>query len=420
MHAIIICPDRSSALAFFSRTAPVALTPALGPSLLSHALTALAIAGARHITILASDRPEEIRRAVGVGERWGVVARVIPEKRQLTIEEARAKYRPAEDCEWMPVGQDIFVADGSGILDKASPLMKPADWFSALQKWQPCAHAHRLGVHEIAPGVWAGLRARIESGAVLEGPCWIGEGAWIRAGSQVGPNAWIEDEVLIDHDAVVRDSWVAPRTYVGALTHVEHSLASGAGLLNYETDSYLEVPDAFLLSPLQRSKTKRVRSSLPGRILALTLGAVTAPVVLLAWWRSRRKGVPFRETHRAIAPQGAGTLDTIREIEYDEFPCFGGVWRRWPQLWNIARGDFAWVGNRPITREQAAELTTEFEQLWLAAPVGFVSLADAEGCGEAFDDEARAHASFYAAQPGRKLDLQILRRFLHRSFQLTP
>ncbi|HEY3898847.1 MAG TPA: sugar transferase [Chthoniobacter sp.] len=420
MHAIVICPDRSSALPFFSRTAPVALTPALGPNLLSHALTALAIAGARRITILASDRPEEIRRAIGYGERWGVSARVVPEKRQLTIEEARAKYRPVDDWEWMPKDQDILVADGSGILAERSPLQKPADWFAALQKWLPDGHAHRLGVHEISPGVWVGLRARIENGAVLEGPCWIGEGAWIRAGSRVGPEAWIEDEVLIDHEAVVRESWVAPRTYVGALTHVEHSLAWGAGLLNYETDSYLEVPDAFLLSPLQRPKAPRSRSGLPGRILALALGVLTSPVVPLAWWRSRRKGVAFRATHRAILPQGAGTLDTIREIEYDEFPSFRGLWRRWPQLWSIVRGDFSWVGNRPITREQAAELTTEFEQLWLAAPVGLVSLADAEGCAEAFGDEARAHASFYAAQLGRKLDLQILRRLFQRNFQPAP
>jgi hypothetical protein len=416
MNALIICPDRSSALPFFSRTGPVALAPAMGNSLLSHALTVLAEAGARHVTILAADRPEAIRKAVGYGERWGLFARVTAESRQLSVAEARAKYRPAADHEWLPIGQDILVADGSGILADDSPLNCAGDWFAALQKWLPQAHSYRVGVREIAPGVWAGLRTRIETGASIEGPCWLGEGAWIRAGAKVGPHAWIEDEVLIDHDATVSDSWVGPRTYVGALTHVHRSLAWGNGLLNYETNSYLEVPDAFLLSDLQPTKSQRVRSGLLGRSLALALAALTSPVALAAWWRSRRQGIDFCAKQRAMVPMSAGTLTAVREVEYAEFPAFQGLWRRWPQLWNVARGDFTWVGNRPITREQAAELTTEFDQLWLAAPVGLLSLADAEGCREVFSDEARAHASFYAAQLSPKLDLQILHRLIRRTF----
>ena len=85
------------------------------------------------------------------------------------------------------------------------------------------------------------------------------------------------------------------------------------------------------------------------------------------------------------------------------------VWlRRWPQLWSIVRGQFAWVGNRPLSPEQAGGLANDFERLWLAAPIGLFSLADAEGSAEPFSDEARAHASYYAAEKNWRLDWAVL------------
>ena len=57
-------------------------------------------------------------------------------------------------------------------------------------------------------------------------------------------------------------------------------------------------------------------------------------------------------------------------------------------------------------------MSNDFERLWLTAPIGLISLADAEGCLEAFGDEARAHASYYAVQASWRLDLSILLRAL--------
>jgi len=414
MKAIVICPDKISALPFFSRHTPAALAPVLGHFLLSHALTTLAEAGAKEVTVLAADRPEQIRRAVGRGERWGLQVQVVAESRELSTEEARRKYRPENATAWLPAPHDVLVADRPPVSGE-SPLGCARDWFEALRKWLPRAQDHRVGVREIEPGVWAGMRVRIEDSVVFQSPCWLGEGVWVRAGAKIGPGAYIEDDVMIDHDAVVSESWIGPRTYVGALTHVHQSLAWGRGLLNYVTDSFLEVPDAFLLSELHPTQSSHIRGSLLGRFFALLLGLLTSPVALLAWWRSRGKKTAFLARRRAVAPTTTGTSSTIREIDYHEFPGFSGLWRRWPQLWSIVRGDFAWIGNRPITREQVTELTSEFEQLWLAAPIGLFSLADAEGCSDTFDDEARAHASFYAAQVGPKLDWQILHRLFCRN-----
>jgi hypothetical protein len=66
----------------------------------------------------------------------------------------------------------------------------------------------------------------------------------------------------------------------------------------------------------------------------------------------------------------------------------------------------------PLTPEQAGELYTDFERLWLAVAPGLFSLADAEGCADPLGDEARAHASFYAVQHGLGSDWQIVSRVL--------
>lgn len=401
MKALVICPDRPSGLPFLARKGPVALAPALGPSLLQHALHGLAEAGAKQVTVLASDRPEQVRAAVGRGERWGLQIEVIPESRELTMEEARRKYRAQNGAEWLPEGGDIKVASAHPDLNGETPLAGPKEWLENLRSVLPAAARHRVGTREISPGVWAGLRCRIEPGAQLHGPCWLGEDVWVRSRATVGPNAIVEDMTVIDHDAEVTASWIGPRTYVGAMTHVNDSLAWGSGLLNCQTGSFVEVPDAFLLGDLDTAAA-HTRGSLLGRLVALGVAVLTSPLALLGWLRRRT------ERHLGLV---AG-----REVPYSTLPALRGLWQRWPQLWNIVRGEFAWVGNRPITAAQARELISEFEQLWLEAPVGLFSLADLEGASEPFGDEARIHSSFYAAQAGPKLDRRILADALRRAW----
>ena len=66
----------------------------------------------------------------------------------------------------------------------------------------------------------------------------------------------------------------------------------------------------------------------------------------------------------------------------------------------------------PCACYAAVTLTSHFERLWLKAPIGLFSLADAEACAELFDQEARVLASFYALRADWRLDLTILSRVL--------
>ena len=404
MNNIIICPDRRAEVAFLARKTPLALVPVLGPTLLARWLTALAERGVKAVTILASDRPDRIRKEVGHGEKWGLKIEVLAEARELSVTEASQRFGT----------EAVVLADRLPALPDAPLFESYAGFFAALKLWLPLAGKTRVGAREIAPGVWAGLRCKIDPEATLVAPCWLGENVWVRADAVVGPNAFIEDAAMVDKHAEVAAAWIGTRTYVGSLTQVKNSLAWADGLLNHTNGSFAEIVDIFLLGDLQGEHGFARSSPWYGQLAALILLVLSSPILLLAWWKNRGIKNLFLKK-RAVVPTAVGTA-SLREMDYAELNSFRGKWRRWPQLWSITHGDFTWVGNRPLTRAQATQLETEFEQLWLAAPIGMFSLADTFGDGE-FDDAARAHASFYAVHASARVDRDILWKAFFRSSQ---
>lgn len=413
MKALLICPaDRSSA-AFLARTCPLALVPIFGRSLLDLWLSDLANRGARKVLILAADRPEKVRAHVGRGEQWGLQVEVQPDTRELTPDEARAKHRPKAETDWLPTPYDATLLDhvpGSSI----QLWNTPADWFAELQKLMPTAAADRVGMRELAPGVFVHVRSRIDPAARLTAPCWVGANSWVAALAKVGPDAIVEEGSYVDDGASVHESLVGTGTYVGSLTELNQSLAWGRGLYKWTNGSFTEVTDQFLLADIDsRARTAR-SSSLACRFLALLALAATSPVLLWALLR-RPSGRPLFELHIAVrAPQESEAISGT--LRYHTLNGVGPCLRRWPQLWSIAKGSFCWVGNRPLTPDQASQLGNEFERLWLAVPTGWISLADAEGCIDRFDDEARAHSSFYAVQSSTTQNLRLLMRGFGRLF----
>jgi len=198
---------------------------------------------------------------------------------------------------------------------------------------------------------------------------------------------------------------------VGALTEVRKSLAWGRDLLNLTNGSITEVTDHFLLGELG-PPTRPPSSNLLARAAALLALGLTSPLLLGAWIKNSGTGEPLfrrkialRSGSRVAGPVG----DTL---VYYELAGLRSKCRRWPQLWAIAQGKFRWIGNRPLAPEEAVQLQGEFDQLWLTAPTGLFSLADALGDPENLSDETRAHASFYAVDPGRHKDIKIFWRVI--------
>ena len=415
MKALVICPAGRKTVAALARQRPLALTPFLGQPVLAHTLGFLASAGAKEILVLADDRPDKVRKFVGRGEAWGVKIEVIPEARELTVAEARAKYQTAA-AGWLSAPNDIYLLDRLPQLPAHALWESYAGWQKALLTWLPQAAPGKVGMRELSPGVFIGLRARVDDSAKLQPPCWVGANVWLGPCAVVGPEAIVEDDVYVDEGAEISRSVVGPKTYVGALTEIRDSLAWRHDLLNLASGSVTEVTDHFLLGELGPA-TQRHSSSVPGQIAALVALVATSPMLLVAWLKNFGSGRPLFVRHVAERSGTRVARPVGDTFHYFEMAVFSGKWKRWPQLWNIVRGQFAWVGNRPLTPEQAARLATEFDQLWLAAPTGLFSLADAAGGADGFNDETRAHASFYAVDPARWKDGKIFWRVICNGFQ---
>lgn len=250
MKALLICPARRAELEALAESEPLSNLMILGKSFLEYWLEFLGAHGADEVSILAADRADRVRALVGDGARWGLRAEVLGEFRELTPNQARARYGVAP-AGWLPAPADAIVMDHLPGQPELRLLDSYAAWVSAHQSWMSAAATpDRVGLHQVSPGVWTGLHSRISPQSELRGPCWIGDEVCVGAGARIGPNAFVENNAVIDRGAEVSGSVVGPGTYVGEFTELHDSIAWGSTLIHWKLNSAIKVHDSFLLSSL--------------------------------------------------------------------------------------------------------------------------------------------------------------------------
>ena len=418
MDAFIICPDHRQCAGFARRIRPLALLPVLGRSLLDLWLEHLAAAGVKHATILAADRPHEIRHAVDQGGRWGLSVTVLSVKREPSIEETRQRFTGKDSAGRVP---NIITLDTLPDMPH-KPLWESS---SALHEillnslLVTPAESH-LTMREVASKVHVSTRARVSPTAKIEGPVWIGPQVIIGDNAQILAGTIIEEAAYIDRNAVVSESWVGPNTYVGALTTVQNSFAWGGGIENWRKGSFLEITDDFLLTNLTHTPLGGVRSSWPVRISGLLLMLLTTPLaVLCAFWSIVIKWRGVFDSRQVMLPPPTRQDRYSPSTRLYSLSSGPGFFSRWPELWSVWKGDMHLVGNRPLPPARAALLTNEFERMWFDAPAGVFSYADIMNDGMDSDNDT-AHSACYAIHRCMRLNLRILLHCLPRFiFPLT-
>ena len=397
-RVILICPDQRPALEDLTGGVPLALAVYLGKPLIEHAFDGLARSGVTDVLLLASDRPSEVRAYVGEGGAWGVQVRISPESSELSPAEAAERHAS--------FGHDAVLTLDSLPQAPDVPIIRDADsWHNSRALLLPWLAPNQIGAREISPGIWCGMKARVNSSAILHAPCWIGPNTMVGAEAIVGPHGYVESDSVIDAHATVENSTVGPRTYLGSMAHLGDSVAAGPVLVNWRNGSLTRLTDAFLLSRLD--PPQEALSSPLGRLSALLILILTLPLPVLALL-----GRPWRVKRVAVLPSGPG--EPLRSITYHEMPALPGLLRRWPFLWRVVTGHFVWTGNPPLSPGEAASLDGEFERLWLHAGPGIFTAPEAEGCTAPWDDAARAHAALFACQPTAAWRRKILARGLKR------
>ncbi len=75
-----------------------------------------------------------------------------------------------------------------------------------------------------APRTAIAADARVEDGAIVEGPCFIDEGVLIKAGARIGPHSVIGRQTQIDEDAVIDGAIIWPNCRVSRAASVRNAV----------------------------------------------------------------------------------------------------------------------------------------------------------------------------------------------------
>lgn len=268
-RALLVCPSARPGLSLLTETMPLCNVPILGQSLLEYWLSDLARAGIQDVVVLAPDRAEAVRRAVGGGARWGLAVEVQEAPCALSAGDAVEKY--AEK----PRGQEpalengvLRESQGSSLpicvaeLDHLPSLPEHRlfdnyrEWYAAARAWLPYAWGtDRIGLREVRPGVWLHVQSHVLT-RDLRAPCWIGKHVFVGEGAVIGPGAIVEEGVFVEPGAVVAHSYVGPHTYVGCDAELVQTVAWGNGVVDWSTGTMTRVADAFILSSLSRPQPR--------------------------------------------------------------------------------------------------------------------------------------------------------------------
>jgi hypothetical protein len=275
MKTILICPNQTTGIPVLAESTPIANLPLIGESFVGYWLEHLASRQATEVRLITSDDPEKIREIVGNGSRWGINLEIFHEVRDLSAAEARKRYRPDYETDWLP--EDVIEADHLPGLPEHKLYSSYANWFTGLSLWLPfVCQSNRIGMRQIQDGVWAGRRTKIGEGAQLRAPCWLGDNVRIGKNSIIGPFAFIENQVVVDQSAEIANSWIGPDTFVGTLTRVHESLGWGSLLINWKSGSHILVPDSFLMSSLTQNPRREAVARLKERTV---VAAKNSPLV---------------------------------------------------------------------------------------------------------------------------------------------
>ncbi len=119
---------------------------------------------------------------------------------------------------------------------------------------------------QLKPGVWVGDGARIQRGARLLAPAFIGRRVKVRAAAVITRCSAVEHHSEIDCGTVVENSTVLPYTYLGAGLDANHSVLGLKRLAHLRRGIEVEITDPKLLGMRPTSAPVRALSS----ALALT------------------------------------------------------------------------------------------------------------------------------------------------------
>lgn len=446
---------------------PAALLPLGCSTFIQCAIAQLAGLGIRHIDLVVSSRPEELRRILGMGERWGVQLRwhlakdaatpyallrsmgLAPQQRvllghahRLLADQVLASLIAQDQMITMDSGRPNAVWAGWGsviasivctqsahnnesamgaLLCDLTPhlqLLQARDFVSVRNAPDLLSAQHAMMTDEglqNVPASWLQTAwgahspdAVIQDGAQISRPTLIGPGCFVAAGAILGSYTVLTRDVVVSSGAVVKDSLLFPHTFIGQGLELAQTLVRGRSVqhLLLEVRTVLPASDGLLLDLKHQD---RHPTSWFSRAVAAVACAAVLPWLAVDTGLRRARGLPLRwHTRLAVvgrdSESGELCLQSLRCARSGRRGA-GHVLAHYGAWVDVMAGRRSWFGSRPRSQSEWYALSHDWQLLLAKATIGCLH-APAWNDDEKEGQEARAAADVFFAV-SRNLSSQI-------------
>ncbi|HVQ37788.1 MAG TPA: NDP-sugar synthase [Pyrinomonadaceae bacterium] len=491
MRAIVIATGYQPESTTFSESMPSILLPLVDRPFIQHVTEYLIDQGVNEFDFILSQAPEQIETLLGDGRRWGssfnfhlakdarnpyrllrsiagsatepallVHADRLPAISLAKIEPATtptvfcfedaegiqkwtgwASLAPAQlaelpanytdDCDLFGAYLMLFARDHGRLVVVEPPLSveRPELLLEAQGKVLNKEFAGlMLQGRESDPGVWISRNVSLHPTARIVAPAFIGSNCRIGAGVQIGPNAAIGSDCILDKRCTLENTLVMSGSYVGEALELAEAIVDKNRLLNVRVGVAVSVADSFILGGLADRHLGRFAARVVSRGAAVTLLALTWPVLLLTALilKLTRTGpvlnkISVVQLPAATAEHDWRTFDlwSFRSLKDQTaqprtIGCSDLLLTFLPGLVNIALGHLHFAGVAPRNPDQLRSLPHDWLSLYLRSKTGLITEAYVHQGANPGADELYASEAFYAVSSGLKHDLLLVLKYFGR------
>jgi len=284
----------------------------------------------------------------------------------------------------------------------------------------------KVSGRQISDGIWLGRQSQIHPSVKLEPPLYIGEYFKAGKGVELGPNVIIGSNVMVDDDATIKNSSIMDQTYIGQLVKIENRIVDGTLLIDVNTEKFIDLKDEFLLARMSPTLEDKGLWRFVEIIFVITILILTLPILLiLGFFLYLKTGHVFKSIMR-ISPLEDGH-DISNNVPFQIFPqlrfvtCHTdgrkfkvGNWiEKWelarlPELLNVLKGNMALIGVKPLTPDELANISEQWQEVKLGSRPGFSGLWYTQTDYHSSADEMLLADAYYAVTRIWREDMKIL------------
>jgi hypothetical protein len=431
-------------------------------------LEALVDADLRKAHIILSPFSEQVKDALGNGERWGI---------RLTYSASRGEEPPIQELmrlqqppvppflivrgdiirsgliktflqqaetQSAPCVQALYGGENAYMLlcrDSLNADLDSLNWAASIQKHpiqttvningavarlESLAAFHQANLdaavgrlatllipgRQTSLGLTQGRNTEAYPQNLKQGIALIGSNCHLHPSVELSGEVVIGDNVIIDRRATIESCVILPHTYIGELVELRNAIVRGNDLIRVDNGSILKISDAFLLADLKITSFNKGLGSVFNRVAGLILLLLSLPLwvfaLILSMLKNPAKPYCSRRLRGNKIELNAYGMPERTEFTAGEWQASSPVLRYLPRILAVISGDLTLIGTLPVSLETAAQRTEEWEKLADQAPAGLLGPTQLHIPVDASEDEKLMSDSFYAAHFNLRQDLRYL------------